>query len=197
MSISKNVGGIPMLLSKIRSKRLYKRSNNAVKRFTNKVPIIGKPITNLAHYTKRFIKQLVLKNMYFEDIGFTYLGPVDGHNIEKLEKMLKVSQKTDGPTLVHVITKKGKGYELAEQNPDKFHAIGAGFGKDMKPTLDYSAVFGNKLVELAKKNKKIVAVTAAMKDGTGLTEFAKEFPNRFFDVGIAEEHAVRTNCRNG
>ena len=186
--------GVPMMLGKIRSKRFYKRSNNAVKRFTNKVPFIGKPITELAHHTKRFIKGLILKNMFFEDIGFTYLGPVDGHDIEKLEKTLKTSRKICGPVLIHVVTKKGKGYEAAECHPDKFHGASA-FDIETgcscgSATCDYSAVFGNKLVELAKKDKKIVAITAAMKDGTGLTEFASLFPHRFFDIGITEGHGV-------
>lgn len=194
MSISKNVGGIPMLLSKIRTKKTYKRSNNCVKRFFNKVPLIGKPIVNLAHNIKRGIKQIVLPNMYFEDIGFTYLGPVDGHNIQELENILYRSKNIDGPILIHVITKKGKGYKLAEENPDKFHGISS-FNIETGETLskskkDYSKVFGNKLVQLAEKDKKIVAVTAAMKDGTGLKEFTTKFANRFFDVGIAEQHAV-------
>ena len=194
MSISKNVGGVPALLTKIRIKKTYKRSNNCIKRFFNKAPLIGKPIVSLAHNIKRSIKQLVILNMYFEDIGFTYLGPVDGHNIEELEKILKQSKHLEGPILIHVITKKGKGYKFAEETPDKFHGISS-FDiktgeKIAKPKKDYSKVFGDKLVELASKDDKIVAVTAAMKDGTGLKEFANKFPSRFFDVGIAEQHAV-------
>ena len=123
MSISKNVGGISELLTKIRIKKSYNRSNNCIKRFFNKVPIIGKPIVNVAHTIKRGIKQLVISNMFFEDIGFTYLGPVDGHNIQELETVLKKSQNIQGPILIHVITKKGKGYSYAEENPDKFHGI--------------------------------------------------------------------------
>jgi len=201
MSISKNVGGIPILLSKIRSKRLYKRSNNIVKRITNKIPIIGKPIVNFAHNVKKAIKQIVISNMFFEDIGFTYLGPVDGHNIGQIENILRLSKKTQGPVLVHVITKKGKGYEIAENDPGRFHSTSSfkiETGKSTsKHSKDYSEVFGDKLVKLARKNKNIVAVTAAMVDGTGLTKFSKEFPDRFFDVGIAEQHAVRTNSRDG
>lgn len=194
MSISKNVGGVPALLTKIRIKKTYKRSNNCIKRFFNKVPLIGKPIVSLAHNIKRSIKQLVIPNMYFEDIGFTYLGPVDGHNIEELEKILKQSKHLEGPILIHVITKKGKGYKFAEETPDKFHGISS-FDiktgeKIAKPKKDYSKVFGDKLVELASKDDKIVAVTAAMKDGTGLKEFANKFPSKFFDVGIAEQHAL-------
>lgn len=194
MSISKNVGGVPALLTKIRVKKAYKRSNNCIKRFFNKVPIIGKPIVNLAHIIKRTIKQAVIPNMYFEDIGFTYLGPVDGHNIQELEDILRKSQNVEGPVLIHVITKKGKGYKYAEEIPDRFHGVssfdvktGETRGSSKK---DYSKVFGEKLVELASKDKKIVAVTAAMADGTGLKEFSRKYPEGFFDVGIAEEHAV-------
>lgn len=194
MSISKNVGGISELLTKIRIKKSYNRSNNCIKRFFNKVPIIGKPIVNVAHTIKRGIKQLVISNMFFEDIGFTYLGPVDGHNIQELETVLKKSQNIQGSILIHVITKKGKGYSYAEENPDKFHGISsfdiATGETKIKKGKDYSKVFGDKLVELASKDEKIVAVTAAMAEGTGLKEFEKKFPKRLFDVGIAEEHAV-------
>lgn len=194
MSISKNVGGIPALLTKIRVKKMYKKSNNCIKRFFNKVPLIGKPIVSLTHNIKRGIKQMVIPNMYFEDIGFTYLGPVDGHDIEELENILEQSKHLEGPILIHVMTKKGKGYKFAEETPDKFHGISSFDLKTgeliSKPKVDYSKVFGDKLVELASKDNKIVAVTAAMKDGTGLKEFANKFPNRFFDVGIAEQHAV-------
>ena len=194
MSISKNVGGIRALLTKIRVKKTYTRSNNCIKRFFNKVPVIGKPIINFAHIIKMGIKQTVIPNMYFEDIGFTYLGPVDGHNIQELEDILGKSQNIEGPIVIHVITKKGKGYEIAEKNPDKFHGISSFDIKtgELKKTKnkDYSKAFGEKLVELGLKDDKIVAITAAMKDGTGLKEFANKFPDRFFDVCIAEQHAV-------
>ena len=194
MSISKNIGGVNRLLSKLRTKKMYTKSNNSVKKFTTKIPIIGKPIVKVIQKFKRSIKQLIIPKMFFEDIGFTYLGPVDGHNIEQLEDILKLSKKVKGPVLIHVLTKKGKGYEIAENNPDKFHAtspfdISTGKPKTKKGK-DYSKVFGDKLVELAKKNEKIVAITASMKDGTGLTKFKEEFPDRFFDIGIAEQHAI-------
>ena len=192
MSISKNVGGIPLYLSKIRTKTGYTRSNRKIKEITNKIPFIGKPLVSFAHYTKQVIKRAVIHNMYFEDIGFTYLGPVDGHDIRKLEDILERSKKIEGPVLIHVVTKKGKGYALAEKNPDKFHGISA-YNKETgetKKKKDYSKVFGDKLIELAKKDPQIVAVTAAMRDGTGLKEFSTEFPDRFFDVGIAEQHAL-------
>lgn len=194
MSISKNVGGVPMFLSKLRTRKFYTKANSRIKRYTLKVPVVGKGIVNLVQRMKKTIKQVFIPNMFFEDIGFTYLGPVDGHNIEKLESILKIAKEVNGPVLVHIITKKGKGYKFAEENPDKFHGISA-FNPETGEKLaaskkDYSKVFGDKLIELAKKDQKIVAVTAAMKDGTGLKEFAKEFPDRFFDVGIAEQHAV-------
>lgn len=196
MSISKNNGGLNNLLGHLRSKRLYTRTNNLVKRGLSKIPKIGpKMVTNIQRF-KMSLKQLLLKGngMYFEDIGFTYLGPVDGHNISKLESIMRLSRNIEGPVLIHVLTKKGKGYSFAEENPDKFHAtspfnIETGEPKSQK-SADYSKVFGDKLVKLAKKNDKIVAITASMKDGTGLREFAKQFPTRFYDIGIAEQHAL-------
>ena len=194
MSISKNIGGISMLLSKLRTKRTYTKSNVSIKSVINKIPVVGKYIVKIVKRIKRSIKQLIIPKMFFEDIGFRYLGPVDGHNIEELERMLKISKQLEGPVLIHVLTKKGKGYKIAEENPDKFHAIGPfdiETGKTKKEkSKDYSKVFGDKLIELAKKNKNIVAITAAMKDGTGLKEFAEKFPDRFFDIGIAEQHAL-------
>lgn len=194
MSISKNVGGMSTFLSKLRTKKLYTRTNARVKKIVRKIPLIGNGIVYLVQKVKRGIKQLFIKKMYFEDIGFTYLGPVDGHDIEKLESILDTSKQIEGPVLIHVITKKGKGYKIAEENPDKFHSTSSfniETGKPVKEKKkDYSAVFGKKLVKLAKKNRRIVAITAAMKDGTGLSDFAKEFPDRFFDVGIAEQHAL-------
>ncbi len=194
MSISKNIGGMNMLLSKLRTKRTYTKSSVSIKNMINKIPVVGKPFVKIVQRVKRSIKQLIIPKMFFEDIGFRYLGPVDGHNIEELERMLKITKELDGPVLLHVLTKKGKGYEIAEKNPDKYHAtspfdIETGEVKGKKGK-DYSKVFGDKLIKLAKKNKNIVAITASMKDGTGLREFQKEFPNRFFDIGIAEQHAV-------
>ena len=194
MSISPNIGGLNMFLSKLRTKKLYTKSNISGKKIIGKIPVIGKPIVKIVQRLKRSVKQLIIPKMFFEDIGFTYLGPVDGHNIEQLENILKLSKQVDTPVLIHVLTKKGKGYKIAEENPDKFHATGPFDLKTGEPKkakgLDYSKVFGNKLVELAEKNDKIVAITASMKDGTGLTKFQKQFPKRFFDIGIAEQHAV-------
>ena len=194
MSISKNVGGVSLFLSKLRTKKLYTRTNKIVKKGLMKIPLLGNLSIKIVRRAKRVIKQLFISKMFFEDIGFTYLGPVDGHDLEKLESILKISKQIEGPVLIHVLTKKGYGYKPAEENPNKFHATGPfkvenGESKSAKKD-DYSKVFGNKLINLAKNNEKIVAVTAAMKDGTGLTEFKKEFPDRFFDVGIAEQHAI-------
>ena len=194
MSISKNVGGISMVLSKLRTKSVYVNTSIKGKNIINRIPVVGPKVVKFVQRTKRGIKQLVIPKMYFEDIGFRYLGPVDGHNIEKLEDILNICKEQEGPILVHVITKKGKGYKPAEQNPNSFHSISQ-FNIETGEKLtngktDYSKTFGNKLVSLAKNNRKIVAITAAMRDGTGLSEFAKKYPDRFFDVGIAEQHAV-------
>ena len=194
MSISKNVGGITYFLSKLRTKKFYTKTNNRVKRVLQKIPGIGKPFVKLVQKLKRGVKQIFIQKMYYEDIGFTYFGPVDGHDLEKLESILNTSKTISGPVLIHVVTKKGKGYKIAEENPDKFHSVSSfdvETGKLKKEKKDdYSKIMGNKLVELAKKDEKIVAVSAAMIDGTGLKEFKKQFPNRIFDVGIAEQHAL-------
>ena len=194
MSISKNVGGISMLLSKLRTKGLYTNFNTKGKRTISKIPVVGPKVIKLVQRAKRGIKQFVIPKMYFEDIGFRYLGPVDGHNLETLENILQIAKNQQGPILIHVLTKKGKGYKPAEDSPDVFHSTskfdkltGEKIGK---AKFDYSKVFGEKLVSLAQENPNIVAITAAMADGTGLQGFANEFPDRFFDVGIAEQHAV-------
>lgn len=194
MSISKNISGINMLLSKLRAQKIYTISNKSFRRVLDKIPLIGPFLVKLIRRTKKGIKQLIIPKMFFEDIGFKYLGPIDGHDIEDLELILKRAKKLDEPVLIHVLTKKGKGYEPAEREPDKFHATGSFYietGKTKKEkSKDYSKAFGDKLINLAEKNKNIVAITASMKDGTGLAEFAKKFSERFFDVGIAEQHAL-------
>ena len=194
MSISKNVGGINQLLTKLRIKNRYNSSNEKWKRKLKKVPIIGKGLVNLISTIKKGIKQIILPGMYFEEIGFKYLGPVDGHNIEDLEYIFKAAKRLNEPILIHVLTKKGKGYKPAEENPDKFHGASPfdiKTGKVLKKkSKDYSAAFGEKLCKMASKNERIVAITAAMKDGTGLSKFGEEYPDRLFDVGIAEQHAL-------
>ena len=194
MSISKNVGGINKFLSKLRVKKRYTISNKKGRRIIERIPLIGKPTVNAVTKLKKSIKQLILPKMYFEDIGFKYVGPVDGHNIEDMEYILSRAKELDEPVLIHVLTKKGKGYKPAEDNPDKFHGTGP-FNIETgestkKKSKDYSKAFGEKLIELAEKNKTIVAITAAMRDGTGLKDFSIKYPERFFDVGIAEQHAL-------
>ena len=193
MSISKNTGGLSQFLTKLRTKKLYVSSNKKIKKFVNKIPFIGKRISKRIGKIKNGIKEMIIPKMYFENIGFTYLGPVDGHNIEAMEDIFRRTENIDGPILIHVLTKKGKGYKFAEEEPNKYHATGAfdlTVGKQSSGKLDYSAVMGNKLVELARDDKRIVAVTAAMEEGTGLSNFAKKYPKRFFDVEIAEQHAL-------
>ena len=194
MSISKNVGGISLLLGKMRTKNVYTKANEKVRVRMGNIPKVGNKIVKLTSRIKNSIKQIFISKMYFEDIGYTYLGPVDGNDIEAVEEILEQSKKCKGPVLVHVVTKKGKGYKLAEKNPSKFHGT-APFDKKTGEVLkakskDYSKVFGEKLVEIAKNDNRIVAITAAMADGTGLSEFKKKYPKRFFDVGIAEQHAI-------
>ena len=195
MSISKNVGGISRFLTRIRTKHFYKQSNFFVRKILKKIPKFGPFVIKLARRVKYSIKQLILPNMFFEDLGFKYLGPVDGHDIERIEWVLNLAKKEkEQPVLVHIITQKGKGYKPAEDNPDVFHATSSFDKETGKATKtkgkDYSAVFGEALVNLAEQNEKIVAITAAMADGTGLKEFKSQFPQRFFDVGIAEQHAI-------
>lgn len=194
MSISENIGGINELLTKLRSKRNYRKTNSLGKKLIKKIPLIGNNIVNIISKTKDAIKQIIIPGMYFEEIGIKYLGPVDGHNIEDLESIFSKAKEFDEPVLIHVLTRKGKGYKYAEENPSKFHGV-SNFDIDTGESLnkknkDYSKVFGDKLVSLARQNKKIVAITAAMKDGVGLSEFSNVFKERFFDVGIAEQHAL-------
>lgn len=194
MSISKNIGGINKLLTNLRSKKNYRKSNEYGKNIISHIPYIGKQSVKAVSKLKNAVKNIVLPGMYFEEIGFRYLGPVDGHNIRDMEELFSRAKELDGPILIHVLTKKGKGYKIAEDNPDKFHGVSSfdlQTGKSLsKKGADYSKIFGDKLCEMAKKNKKIVAITAAMKDGTGLHDFAEKYPKRFFDVGIAEGHAL-------
>ena len=193
MSISKNISGMNNLLTKLRSKKNYRKTNEKCKKIVSSIPAVGKVITQIVVKSKNAIKQVFVPGMYFEEIGIKYLGPVDGHNIEDLENLFSKAKDFSEPVLIHVLTKKGKGYTFAEDNPAKFHGVGPfekGTGKVLSTAKDYSYVFGKKLIKLARKNKNIVGITAAMRDGVGLTEFSKKFPNRFFDVGIAEEHAL-------
>ena len=184
MSISENTGGFSKFLSNLRTRKFYIKSNHKIKKIVKKIPL-GKKIINIVEWIKKRIKNLIIKNMFFENIGFTYLGPVDGHNIEALEDIIKRSENIKGPKLIHVITKKGKGYKPAEENPNKYHMYSPN-----KSEKTYSNIMAETITKLAEKDKKIVAITAAMEDGTGLKIFKEKYPDRFFDVEIAEEHAL-------
>lgn len=195
MSISENVGGMSTYLSNLRAGEAYNELKNGVVDVLNKIPVIGGKLVTKIRKTKSSIKQLVIPGMLFEDMGITYLGPVDGHNINQLVKIISEAKKLDHAVLIHVITKKGKGYIPAEKHPSSFHGVepfniqtGLPLTKKEKPT--YTDVFAKGIVKLAKEDEAVAAITAAMPDGTGLKKFMQTYPERFFDVGIAEEHAV-------
>lgn len=193
MSISKNVGGMSKYLNKIRIDPAYNKFKEEVNNKLRKTNI-GVGLANSLQKIKGSFKQFFVPGMLFEDMGIKYLGPIDGHNINELIQAITLAKNTKGPVILHIITKKGKGYDFAERNPNKFHGIGP-FDCDSGEIcsikgLTYSKVFGNEMINLANENKKIVAITAAMPDGTGLNNFSEKFPERFFDVGIAEQHAV-------
>ena len=195
MSISENVGGMSRYLNGIRTAQAYTDIKKGVEDTLKKIPRKGDRIISQIRRTKSGIKQLLVPGMFFEDMDITYLGPVDGHDIRKLVKVFNEAKRVDHAVLVHVITKKGKGYPPAEENPAKFHGTGplqieTGEPAEVSTTDSYTQVFSKVLTDIAKKDDKVVAITAAMADGTGLSTFAKHFPNRFFDVGIAEEHAM-------
>lgn len=195
MSISPSVGALSLYLNKIRSNSLYTSSKNSFKKILGKIPCIGKVIYKPISWLKKGLKHIILpSSIMFEQFGFSYLGPIDGNNIDDLTEFLERAKNVNKPVLIHIITKKGKGYLPAEKNPDKFHGVGPfniQTGELLKDvSSSYSSEFGRILVEEASKNDKIVAITAAMRDGVGLKEFSQKFHDRFFDVGIAEEHAV-------
>ena len=195
MSISENVGGMSRYLSSVRTKESYAELKKGVDRALSAIPVVGKSLSYGLYLAKNGVKQFFVPGMLFEDMGITYLGPVDGHNVPELVRTLKEAKRVRHAVLVHVITKKGKGYAPAEKNPTRFHGvdpfdIATGQPLKKKQYPSYTEVFSKKICELAGENRKIVAVTAAMPDGTGLTRFSKKFPDRFFDVGIAEAHAV-------
>ena len=192
MSISSNVGGISSYLSRLSLNEKYIKLKNKIKYCLDDTRFGDVSIKFLSRI-KDGIKKALVPSKYFEDMGLTYIGPIDGHNISEIEKVLRRSKKINGPVIIHVVTKKGKGYKFAEETPEKYHGVSA-FDKEVgvkssgKET--YSSAFGKALVKIASHNKNVVALTAAMQDGVGLNEFAKKYPKRYFDVGIAEEHAV-------
>ena len=195
MSISENVGGFSAYLSQLRTANVYTELKSGVKNTLNKIPVLGEKIVHHVDKTKNSLKQLMVPGMLFENMGMTYLGPIDGHNVSQMVKVFGEAKKLDHAVLVHVVTQKGKGYSYAEKRPSRFHGIepfdrttGELVTEKQKP--GYTDVFSKNICTLAKENKQIVAITAAMADGTGLKKFSRYFPDRFFDVGIAEEHAV-------
>lgn len=193
MSISKNVGAVSKHLRKIRINRVYFSSKRKVSLFLNKIPVIGKPIRIFIEKIKSILRRYVLTTTVFEDLGFKYIGPIDGHSLKSLIDCLEYAKSENKPVLLHVCTQKGKGYTPAEKDPSSFHGVGSFDASDGKlpPLKDsYSMQFGKTLIDIAKDNKKVIAITCAMPDGTGLVEFSKLYKDRFFDVGIAEQHGV-------
>lgn len=194
MSISKNVGGFSRYLSKIRSKPIYSRARDEFDIFLKKLPAIGNKAVRALKLAKGTIKYVLTPGIIFEELGLKYLGPIDGHNIGELVKVLSGAKAMKGPVLIHVLTQKGKGYRFAENKPQEFHGIlpfeiETGEVK-INNGPSYSDVFGRKMTDMAAIEPKLAAITAAMPVGTGLDEFSKKYPSRFFDVGIAEQHAV-------
>ena len=193
MSISKNVGAFARYLAQIRSKPEYYSTRDKIRKWISAVPLVGKPMAKLVSDSKSYLKEMLYHSNLFEDFGFEYVGPVDGHDLESLCDAFERAKASDGPVLVHVDTIKGKGYSFAEKQPDAYHGVpqfNAKLGSCENRPQDFSAVFGSWIAEAAEKDAKICAITAAMKDGTGLEEFAARYPERFYDVGIAESHAV-------
>ena len=193
MSISKNVGGLSNHLNKLRvgpGYNILKEDINTTLSGSN----IGKAVMHSIHKVKDSIKQLLVPPMFFEGMGIKYIGPIDGHDINMMNEVLSKAKCINGPVLVHVITHKGKGYEFAEKNPNKYHGVSPFDLESGETNINskktYSKVFGDAMIELADKDNRVVAITAAMPDGTGLKDFSKKYKDRFFDVGIAEEHAT-------
>jgi len=194
MSITKNVGGLSRYLGRLRTQPLYYKAKEDLDLFLNKIPAIGKSTKKALSKFKGSIKYWIVPGLLFEELGFKYFGPIDGHNINELIMVMSRAKFMKGPIIIHVCTKKGKGYMHAENKPHIFHGISAfdietGEVKEKGETT-YSDVFGSEIVEIAEKDSRIVGITAAMKNGTGMDAFGEKYPNRFFDVGIAEQHAV-------
>ncbi|MDD3219313.1 MAG: 1-deoxy-D-xylulose-5-phosphate synthase [Lachnospiraceae bacterium] len=195
MSISENVGGLSSYLGNLRTGAAYNGLKVNVEHTLNKIPVVGRPMANTMKKTKRSIKQLVIPGMFFEDMGITYLGPVDGHNTRQVMRLLNEAKRVEGAVLVHVVTQKGKGYIPAMRHPARFHGtapfeIETGLPLDRNGQAGYTDIFSTVMRKTGDRREDVVAVTAAMPDGTGLKRFKNMFPKRFFDVGMAEEHAV-------
>lgn len=195
MSISKDHSGMSQHLGRLRTSEKYSRFKHGLKHTLRQIPGVGDAICSGLENVRDAVKYMVVPGVLFEELGFTYLGPVDGHNLQELIEVLQQAKSMKKPVLVHCLTKKGKGYVPAEQHPDQFHGVGpfdpeTGKTKAEKRGRTWSEVFGSKLVSMAAEDERILAVSAAMVDGTGLADFARAYPDRVFDVGIAEEHAV-------
>lgn len=195
MSISENVGAMSRYLNELRTAEKYMDAKDDIKKTLDKVPLVGHSLTNFVGKTKEGLKYSLIPNSLFEQLGLKYIGPVDGHDIKKLVHILNKVKRINGPVLLHVITQKGRGYKPAEIYPSKYHGVGkfdVPTGKLIKPSVfeTNTEVFSKKLIKLARENKRICGITAAMPSGTGMEAFGKSFPDRMFDVGIAEEHAV-------
>ena len=193
MSISKNVGSFSEHLKRIRLKPGYYRLKNETESILQKIPLIGKPVHRFLSGLKRIFARQVFKNNIFESLGFKYIGPVNGHNIEQLETVLKIAKLQNKPCLIHAVTTKGKGYSFAEAQPGDYHGVSAFDTQDglsMQNSMNFSSCCGEVLCDLAERDNRVCAITAAMRLGTGLDEFSKKYKDRFFDVGIAEEYAV-------
>lgn len=195
MSISENVGGMASYLGRMRTSTKYSEFKWDLSQKLGKIPLIGKSLVCQLRRSKESIKQLMIPGMLFEEMNITYIGPIDGHNIMKMYEAFSAASRKDGAVLVHVLTKKGKGYDCAEHDPSQFHGVDAfdvetGKSLNQKSTPTYTDIFSHTIVELAGKYRNLVAITAAMPSGTGLSLFQEKYPRRFFDVGIAEEHAV-------
>ena len=195
MSISSNVGALSKYLTDVISAKLYNKLKKDIWDLTGYIPAIGQPVRTILNRVEKSLKSLIVPGVWFENLGFRYFGPVDGHDIPRLMQILEQLKKIKGPLLLHIYTTKGKGYYFAENDSTKFHGISAfelknGMTKKTSNRPSYSKVFGSALSEVARKNQSICAITAAMTDSIGLVPFSEEFPDRFFDVGIAEGHAV-------
>lgn len=199
MSISENVGGLSHYLAGVRTAKGYTNFKKNVKASLSKMNAIGEELERNIRRAKSMLKQVFIPGMFFEDMGITYLGPIDGHNIEALTEVIEDAKQVEGAVLIHVITEKGKGYEPAQLHPESYHGVGPfikknGMAKKPKEEATYTDIFAKTICELAQTHEKLITITAAMMDGCGLKGFAKRFPDRFFDVGIAEEHAVTFAC---
>ncbi len=197
MSISPNVGALSSYLNRIMTGQTVTRIRTEVKTFLKSVPGIGEQMLKFSRQVEESLKTFFVPGAIFEELGFTYVGPLEGHHLDHLIKNLKNVRKLEGPVLVHVVTQKGKGYRFAEDDPSRFHGIppfdidtGESFAAGRSPSPSYTDVFGRTIVALAREDLRIVAITAAMSEGTGLDRFAREFPARFYDVGMAEQHGV-------